>query len=216
MEKQNKPISEMSKAEIKAYLENQEKAEKAEKQKAKKQFIEDKDNFLQHTASKFQQIQAEMRQLKDYTISKANELYERMYKMEGKEAREVQSFTMKDENDTMKVTVDRQSILEFDENAVVHINTIKDMFKAKFEGRNKGMYGYINDILIKNSKGDYDPRLITKVKTRAVKLGHTEILKEVEKLEQCRRVSGTALYCRCYIRDKNKKWQDVSLQFSSL
>lgn len=216
MSTENKPITEMSKAEIQAYLEQQEKAENQAKQKAKRQFIEDKDNFIIHTSSKFKQLQTELRQLKEYTISKANELYDRMYTMEGKQPRETQSFSMKDENDTMKITVDRQAILEFDENAIVHINAIKDMFKDKFEDRNKGMYGYINDILIKNSKGDYDPRLITKVKSRALKLGHTEILKEVEKLENCRRVSGTAMYCRCYVRDEQKRWKDISLQFSSL
>ncbi len=202
--------------ELQAELARREAEQKATKVKAKKQFETDKEDFLTHSAGKFRQLRDEMRQLKEFTISKANELYERMYKMEDKEVREVQSFTMKNKADTVKVTVDRQQLLEFNENAEVHINAIKEIFQKKFESRNKSMYGYINDILIKNSKGDYDPRLITKVRHRAIEEGHKDILAELEKLEECRRVTGTALYCRCYVRDDKKKWQDISLQFSSL
>lgn len=209
-------LSTLTAEELQAEIERRKTAEQDAKIKEKKAFDSNKEAFLTHTSGKFNQLQAELRQLKDFTISKANELYEQMYRMEGKEPREVQSFQMKNKADTIKVVVDRQQILEFNENAEVHINAIKDIFQAKFESRNKSMYGYINDILIKNSKGDYDPRLITKVRQRASEEGHADILAELEKLEACRRVTGTALYCRCYIRNDKKKWQDITLQFSAL
>lgn len=213
---ETKEIKEMSLEDLKAMVAQKEAQQKKKKQKEQKEFVIDKDNFLKHSSSKFLQLQSEMRQLKALTISKANELYERMYLMEGKEPKEVKSFTMKNEDDTVKITVERQELLEFNEQAGVHINAIKDIFQKKFEARNKAMYGYINDLLIKNTKGEYDPRLITKVKRRALEYNHTDILVEVEKLEECRRVTGTSLYCRCYIRDDQKKWQDVTLQFSAL
>jgi len=211
-----KELSAMSNEELMAELERRKKAERTAYEKAKKEFTKNKEAFLKKSVVEFQAVQEQMNELKTYTITKANELYEQMYRMEGKEVREVQSFTMKDEKDRYKVVVDRQDILEFNENAEVHINDIKEIFKNKFETRNKAMYGYLNDLLVKNGKGDYDPKLITKVRKRAVEYGHTEILQELEKLEQCRRVSGTALYCRCYVRDKNKKWRDITLQFSAL
>ena len=207
---------EMSLEELKAEVARREAEEKRKQVKQQKEFTEAKEDFLKHTSSKFKYLQNEMRQLKEYTISKANELYERMYEMEGKEPREVQSFQLKTDDDKIKIVVERQAILEFNEQADVHINAIKDIFQAKFENRNRAMYGYINDLLIKNSKGDYDPRLITKVRNRALENGHTDILKELEKLEACRRVTGTSLYCRCYLRDENHKWKDVTLQFSAL
>lgn len=216
MEKQNKPISEMSKAEIKAYLENQEKAEKAEKQKAKKQYEADKKDFLTHSESKFQQLHNELKELKEYTIAEANKLYERMYKINGKEPKEVNSFSLKNQDDTVKVTVDRQERFEFTEEAMVHINAIRDIFKNKFAERNKGLYNILDGLLIKNSKMEYDPKLLAKARKQVRELGDDNLIAEFDKLDECQRVTGSSMYCRLHIRDDKKQWKDVSLQFSSL
>lgn len=209
-------LSALSAAELQAEIERRTKAEKQARSKAKKEFTEDKDSFLIHASSKFKQFQNELRELKEYTIKEANNLYNRMYAMEDKEPKEVKSFSMKNEDDTIKITVDRQERIEFDENATVHIEAIKEIFREKFENRNKGMYNLLDSLLIKGNKGDYDPRLLAKARRAIKDLGDENLINEFSKLEECQRVVGSALYCRCYVRDGQKKWQDVSLQFSAL
>ena len=39
---------------------------------------------------------------------------------------------------------------------------------------------------------------------------------EIEKLDSCQRVVGSSLYCRFYEKNERNKWQDISLNFSSL
>lgn len=216
MTRENIDLSSLSAADLQAEIERRAKAEKQARSKARKEFITDKDNFLTFASGKFQQLQNELKELKASTIKDANNLYNRMYEMEGKEPKEVKSFTMKNEADSIKITVDRQERIEFNENATVHIEAIKEIFRDKFENRNKGMYNLLDSLLIKGNKGDYDPRLLAKARRAIKDLGDEKLIDEFRKLEECQRVVGSALYCRCYVRDDQQKWTDVSLQFSAL
>lgn len=209
-------LSTLSASELQAELERRQEAEKEGYRQAKKQFRTDKDSFTTHAASKFKQLQKELAELKEYTIREANKLFDRMYTIEGKEPRETKSFSLKNEADTVKVTVDRQERFEFNEEAAVHINAIKDIFREKFEARHKGMYNLLDGLLIKGSKGEYDPKLLAKARRQVRELGDDNLIAEFDKLDDCQRVVGTSLYCRLYMRDEKQKWQDISLQFSSL
>ncbi|QAA81384.1 DUF3164 family protein [Aequorivita sp. H23M31] len=216
MSTQTIDLSTLSASELKAELERRQEAEIQGYKTAKKQFRTDKDNFALHAAGKFKQLQKEMKEIKEYTIREANKLYDRMYTIEGKEPKETKSFSLKNEEDTIKVTVDRQERFEFNEEATVHINAIKDIFREKFEARHKGMYNLLDGLLIKGTKGEYDPKLLAKARKQVRELGDDNLIAEFDKLDDCQRVVGSSLYCRLYMKDDKQKWQDVSLQFSSL
>lgn len=209
-------LTKLSAKELKAELERREQAEKKEQQKAVADYELDKEAYLQHQASKFQQLHNELKELKEYSIAEANKLYERMYKIKGKEPKEVNSFTLKNNADTIKVTVDRQERFEFTDEAMVHINAIRDIFKNKFAERNKGLYSILDGLLIKNSKMEYDPKLLAKARRQVRELGDQNLIDEFDKLDECQKVTGSSLYCRLHVRDDKGKWKDVSLQFSSL
>ncbi len=216
MNTETKQVAELTEAELEALLAEKRKSKKDALIVEKNKHEADKNNFVQHTGAKFRQLQAELKELKEYTIAEANKLFERMYTIEGKEPKETKSFSLKNTDDTIKVTVDRQERFEFTDDAIVHINAIKDIFKEKFAQRNKGLYEILDGLLIKGSKGEYDPKLLAKARSQVRKLGDDNLIAEFDKLDDCQRVSGTALYCRVYMRDEKKRYQDVSLQFSSL
>lgn len=211
-----KPITEYTAEELKAFLAEKEKEEKYKISAEKNQYEADKNNFIKHTGSKFQQLHAELKELKDYTILQANALYNKMYEIEGKEPKETKSFSLKNTEDTIKVTVDRQERFSFTDEAIVHINAIKDIFKTKFAPRNKGLYNILDSLLIKGSGGEYDPKLLAKARRQVRELGDDNLMSEFDKLDGCQRVTSTALYCRLYIKNDQGKYEDVSLQFSSL
>ncbi len=214
--KEKMDISKLSAEELQAELKRREETEKKQRLKARNDFNKDKEDFTLHAASKFKSLQKELAELKEYTIREANKLYERMYLINDKEPKETKSFSLKNEADNIKVTVDRQEKFEFTEEATVHIGAIKDIFKEKFEDRNKGMYKIMDNLLVKGSKKEYDPKLLAKARQAVRELGDDKLMAEFDKLEDCQRVVGTSLYCRLYVRDDKQKWQDVSLQFSSL
>jgi len=206
----------LSDKELQAELERRKKERKASQARAKKEYLKDKEDFLVQTTSKFHQLSSELTRLKHQTLSDANALYERMYELDGKEPKEVKSFTLKNEDDTLKVTVERQERFSFTDEAVIHIQAIQEIFKEKFAGRNKGLYEILNNILIRNSKGEYDPKLLAKARKQVRELGNQTLIEEFDKLDDCQRVVGSATYCRAYMKNEKGQWQDINVQFSSL
>ncbi len=209
-------LSKLSATELEAELKRrQQEAEKAERAK-KLAFLKDKDDFLFATVSKFQSVRNELKDLKHVTISEINKLYNRMFEINGKEPKEQKSISLKSECGNYKVTAVRQEKFEFTDEAIVHITAIKEFLKSKFEQRNKGLYELLDSILMKNGKGDYDPKLLAKAKRKVQQLGYDELTKHFDKLQDCLTVSGTALYCHAFKRDDNGKWQNIVVNFSSL
>jgi hypothetical protein len=216
MEPVTKPATELTEQELEALLTKKREEKKKALAEEKKKYQQDKDALLKKTAETFLELQDIMRGLKAETIRDSNELYERMYKIEGKDPKENKSFTLKDSADSIKVTVERQERFEFNDEAIVHINAIKDIFKEKFAKRNQGLYEILDGLLIKGSNGEYDPQLLAKARNQVRKLGDEALINEFDKLDDCQKVTGSALYCRLHVRNANKRWEDVSLQFSSL
>ena len=138
-----------------------------------------------------------------------------MYEVNGKEVKEQKNITQKSECGMFKVTAERKERFAFTDEADVHIDSIREILKAKFEGRNKGMYQFLDSILMKNGKGDYDPNLLSKAKQQANKLGYQDLMDELDKLQSCQTITGTALYCRAYFKT-DSGWKDIVMQFSAL
>lgn len=213
---ETKPVTELTEKELEQLLEQKRQEKKKALAREKKEYAEEKEKFLNETCDQFNFFHNEMKLLKQDVIQQANAFYERMYKIEGKEPKSTKSFTLKNDTDTIRVTVERQERFEFNDEAIVHINAIKEIFKEKFAKRNQGLYEILDGLLIKGTKGEYDPKLLAKARNQVRKLGDEALISEFDKLDDCQKVTGSALYCRLHVRNGLNKWQDVSLQFSSL
>lgn len=211
-----KPIGELSPEQLNEVMAHRQAEEKKKTEKAKEAYETDKQEFINDIVAAFKEQAEKLKGIKERGIGKGKELFERIYQINGKEAKEQKSFQIKDKEDKYKVVLDTQERFEFTEEAQVHINAIKDLFKAKFEDRNKGFYNILDNILMRNTKGDYDPKLLTKARIEVKKLGDEALITEFDKLQDCMRVVGTSTYIRVYERGEDKKWRDISLNFSSI
>lgn len=173
----------------------------------------DEIDFLESTTSKFISLHHELKGLKNFTITEANKLHHRMFAIQGKEPKKVKTFSIK--TGDYKVTVDMQDKFEFTPEATVHIQTIQQIFKDKFADRNKAFYKFLEQVLMRNSQGEFDPKLLAKGRQQVNEIGDPILSEEFKKLELCQRVVGTATYCRVYKKVDNK-WKDINIQFSSL
>ena len=214
MEAITKPITEMSAWEIEAFLKQKKAAENQQQQNRKKAYETDKENFLKEVLSRFTDARGILETLKNETITHSENFNALKYQLEDKAVKEAKSFELK--NDNVKIVVENQDKFDFNDSAIVHINAIKDIFRAKFEGRNKGFYNLLDSILMKNSKGDYDAKLLNKARREAKELGDDALMEEFDKLNDCLVVVGTAKYVRVYTKDDKNRWKDVSLNFSSI
>ena len=209
-------LDQLSEADLKAALHKKKQARAAKLDRQRRAYERQNETFCQDTVAKFKEASAVLKKLKDDTIIEANHLYQQMYEINGREPRQVQSFTRKSADGSIMITVDYQERIEFTDEAFVHIAAIKDIFKAKFEKRNKGMYAILDGLLVKGRKGDYDPKLLAKARKQIRDLGDDNLIAEFDKLDGCQRVYGTSKYCRVKERDADNKWHDVNVSFSSL
>ena len=214
MEAITKPITEMSASEIEAFLKQKKAAENQQQQNRKKAYETDKENFLKEVLSRFTDARGILETLKNETITHSENFNALKYQLEDKAVKEAKSFELK--NDNVKIVVENQDKFDFNDSAIVHINAIKDIFRAKFEGRNKGFYNLLDSILMKNSKGDYDAKLLNKARREAKELGDDALMEEFDKLNDFLVVVGSAKYCRVYTKDDKNRLTDVSLNFSSI
>ena len=214
MEAITKPITEMSSKELMQLAKQKEAIEKEKEINRKKAMETDKENFLNEVLMRFSDARDILYTLKQESIIHAENFNKLKYEVEGKSMKDAKSFELK--NDKVKIVVETQERFDFNDQAVVHINAIKDIFRAKFEGRNKGFYNLLDSILMKNSKGDYDAKLLTKARRQVKELGDEALIAEFDKLNDCLIVVGSAKYIRVYTKDEKNKWKDVSLNFSSL
>ena len=209
-----KPITEMSSKELMQLAKQKEAVENEMQNKRKDAYVKDKESFLNEVSMRFKDAQDILETLKKETIVHSENFNSLKYELEGKPVKEAKSFELK--NETIKIIIESQDRFEFNDEAIVHINAIKDIFREKFEARNKGFYNLLDGILMKNSKGEYDAKLLTKARKQVKELGDDNLINEFDKLNDCLIVVGSAKYCRVYTKDDKNRWKDVSLNFSSL
>lgn len=210
----NKPASEMTAAELEQLLKQKKADEQQKADKRKEAYQKDKEQFLQDVVARFTDLADILTTLKGEVISHSENFNALKYELENKAVKETKSFELK--NEDVKIVVEKQERFEFNDQAPVHINAIKDLFKAKFENRNKAMYTLLDSILMRNSNGDYNAKLLTKARTQVRKIGDDQLTEEFDKLNDCLVVSGSAKYVRVYTKDDKNRWRDISLNFSSM
>ena len=209
-------LSTLSTAGLEAELKRRKQAAAQQAKEVQLAFETDKDSFVRETLGCFEALHQAMSELKQETMKRAEILYKRMYALSGKTAPAVSSFTLNSRDGALKVVIERAERFEFTESAVVHIQAIKDIFREKFQERNKGFYTLLDSILMRGKKREYDPKLLSKARQQVKQLGDKALVEAFDRLEDCQRVVGSSKYCRVYRRDENGRWEDISLQFSSL
>lgn len=209
-----KPISEMTAAELLELSKQQAAKENEEQNKRKTAYVKDKEAFLQQVLTAFINAQDALIDLKKGAIANAENFNSLKYQLEGKTPKDAKSFELK--NERIKIIVETQERFDFNDQAIVHISAIKDIFRKKFEDRNKGFYNLLDSILMKNTKCEYDAKLLTKARKQVREIGDDALITEFDKLNDCLVVVGSAKYVRVYVKEDDMRWKDVSLNFSSL
>lgn len=201
---------------LEAALKQRKEAKKKAKIQQENKYKKDKDAFIESTIIDFQQFNKMLSNFKDFTLKRGIELYNEMYKVYDREPKDHKSMTLESEDGQFKIVLENQERVHLDDSAKPGIEMIQEVLKEKFEGRNKTMYDIINSILIKNSKGDYDPKLVSKLRKHVDKVSDPRFTEGLDIIAKAFKTVGTSRYVRAYKRDENGKFQDIVIQFSAL
>lgn len=203
--------------ELEKQLAEARKTEREEKLKQQLEYKTKKDTFVHAMVNQFVVLNKEMTALKENVFTQGYELHKDMYKIFDRSPKDDQkTHTLQNEDKTEKIVIEHSENLVFTEEANVGIDMMHEVLKSKYESRNKGMYRIIDKLLTRNSKGDYDPKLLVKLRELEPEINDTRFSKAIEILNDSQTVDKTALYVRAYRKNDTGKWKDITLQFSSL
>lgn len=210
-------ISKLSTSELEKLLADKRKEEQKLQDAKKREYEHRRDSFIHLCISQASALHDELRKFKRTCVETGNELHDLMYEVYQKEPKELKTFSLISSDGKYKVEIDRAERQNLDETAEVHIDAIKEVLREKFASRNKTMYNIINDILIKNNAGDYDERLVAKLRKHETDINDKRFSDALDGLAKSYYVSGTSTYARFYSKSEDTNaWQHINIQFSSL
>lgn len=210
-------ISAMSAAELKAALKKKQADEKAAKTNAKKSYDQMRDSYIDTVFGKMEDLSGQLKEFKSESVQLGIELHTKMYETLGRAPKDgIDSYTLTSADGTRKVSIERQWRCEYDETSTVAIETIRTVLREKFEGRNKAMYKIIDDILIKNGTGDYDERLVAKLRKHEEAVDDKRFSEALDILARAYRPTTSQMYIRAYRRDEGGKWRDLVMNWSAM
>lgn len=205
-----------TKEELKKMLEEAEHEEKIIKEAKQKAYIDDKDAFINSTFNSFMQCANALSGLKELSLKEALSLNDRMYRVHDREPKKQKVINIVNEAGTKRIEVAYQDKIVLDDSAQVGIDMIHEMMEEKYARQNKSMYRAMNILLSKNTKGDYDPKMVIKLKAMSDEIKDERFDKGLEIISDAWRVSGTGTYLRMYHKNEDNKWENISLQFSNM
>lgn len=212
-----KNVEDMSAAELREHLAKKERAEKAAIESKKHEWRKNRDRLVLNVAHKAMEISKEMAAFKADAIVNANTLYDTMFDVFGRDAKkERMSYSLTTEADDYRVEVAKENRYKLDETSQAPLQVIKGILKDKFEARNKSMYKLIDDLLSKNSKGEYDDKLVLKLSKHEQSINDSRFSEAMDTLRASMKVVDIATYMRVYEKDAEGKWKLINLNFSSI
>lgn len=209
-------LNDLTMEELTALMEQKKQADLEASIEKKLNFEKDGDLLVDSIVDEHIKLNEHLRTFKELKSEAVLNYNKQAYEINNRPYKESKSFKVVHSSGKRKVVLEMKDKLDFNSEAIVHINSIKDIITQKFTGSAAGLYDFVDSILVKNNAGDYDPNLLAKAKRKAASLKDSALMEEFAKLEDCRIVVGVSRYIRAYEKDENGKFQDISLNYSSL
>lgn len=202
--------------ELRKQLAEAEAKENQAKRRQEAKYQAEKEAFVNDTVKDFEELNEALIEFKKETFDEAERLQKTMFDLFKVEQKDSKSFSITNENKTRKLTFSKGEVFAFNETAEAGIELLHEVLKNKFEKRNKTMYKIIEKLLSKTKEGDYDPKMLVKLRKFEEDINDPNFSKALDILNNAQEVNSTSKYVRAYNKNENGKWVDITLQFSAL
>ena len=212
-----------SSQELKQLLQQVEEEEKEEMERKKRQYKRKRDQFVQEKVEYAKELSRTLAEFKEKIISSGHELHDEMLELFNvKKAKEEdgkvgKQFSLITEDGRFKLTIEREEKTNLDESAEAGIEKIRNYMQTHVKQRDKMLYGMLEELLMKNKKGEWDERLVAKLSKYEDQINNEEFSQGLDILRKAYRTVDSSYYVRFYEKNFNTgKWEHIQVQFSSL
>lgn len=210
-------LDKVSTAELAAALKKKRKAERSQREEKVATYKRLRDTYLNTVFGKMEELSPTLIEFKSESVKLGLEMHALMYEVYDREKRELDNYTIADDDGLRKVVVERHHVCQYDETAEVAVGIIQQVMKDRFSGRNKGMYNILNDLLIKNDAGDYDEKMVAKLRKHQEEVNDPRFIEALDLLAAAYKPVGSRMYIRAYSRPtKAGKWREKVMNWSAM
>lgn len=207
----------LTEEQLRQLLEAKKNPEKVAQRKREKAYNEKRDMFIKLMCGTAVELSGMLKELKTEVVVRGNELHDLMYEVFGKDPKELETFSLITTDGQLKVEISRAAIMSLNETAEVHIKTVQDVFRDKFAKTNKTYWNMLETLLMRNEKGDYDPKMVVKLRKHAGTISDPRFDAAIDGLAKATYETGTSTYARFYKKDaETNGWVNIPMQFSSI
>ncbi|MDB9500043.1 DUF3164 family protein [Nodularia spumigena] len=216
MAETTKPITEMSTKELEQFLAAKKKAEANERKRKAAEYAETKERIIDQLVNAAIIQQTALQQFKAEALEKMKEVSQRMAEFGKLNGEWKGNFEIMNDAQTMKIVFKNQVRKSFNELAMMAENHLRDFLKSFVKARNKEAYDFISSILERNSKGDYDINLISRLYKMEDQYEHPSWKEAIRLFKEAYQPVDTKYYINFYTRTESGKWHHVTLDFAAL
>jgi len=210
-----------SAAEIKQLLKEAEEEEQKEQERKKREYEQKRDQFVKEKVQYAKELSNVLSEFKQQLIENGHQLHDEMmqlFNVKKKDEGRVQNqFSLITQDGKFKLTIEKEEKVNLDESAEAGIEKIRNYMHTHVKKRDHLLYSMLEQLLMKNKKGEWDEKLVAKLSKYEDQIRNEEFSEGLDILRKAYRTVDSSYYVRFYEKNfQTGKLEHIQLQFSSL
>ncbi|KAF0198457.1 MAG: hypothetical protein FD170_4003 [Bacteroidetes bacterium] len=207
---------ELSIAELEAMLAEKKKQDRIAKLKARESYEAGRDELVSQLVARAKVLNDQMRDFKQYAIDKLEAFRETANDYGDIRKNSKGGFSLRHRSTAEMVSLDRNSVPEYDERAASAESLLKEFLEDKVKKRDLATYRTIMALMERNKQGDLTPSRIASLLKVKDNYDDERWTKAMELFEESFRIREISYSVSFFRKDQMQKDQAIVLTFASI
>lgn len=201
---------------LEAALQEKKKAEKAEKLKAKQQYESIRDSLVSELVIEASALNATMSTFKKTALRLINDFRDKAHEYGDIRKNSKGGFSLRNSKTGEMVSLDRNTVPEYDERSTMAEQLIKDFLEDKVKKKDLQSYRLVMTLLEKNKRGDLTPSRVASLLKIKDNYDDHRWIKAMELFEESFNFRDISYSVSFFTKDEMGKDRAIVLTFSSI
>ena len=206
----------MTTEQLKAELLKREKEEKQAKQRRKEEYEKERNAMVADMVEEASELENILQQFKNRCLRRIEEFRERANQYGDIRSNSKGGFRLRNSDTQEVVSLDRNSVPDYDERANMAEDLIKDFLQDAVKKKDQQTYRTISALMERNKKGDFTPSRIASLMKVRDNYSDERWVKAMQLFEESFLVRDISYSVSFYRKDEMGKDTSICLSFASL
>lgn len=211
----NEIKAQLTEEELEKLLAEKKKQKQVAEKKAREEYEKARDQLVNNLHETALQLNSKLGVFKDGCMKALTDFYARMQEY-GDARGSKGNFTLFSNDGELKISYKVKQISSFDERADLAEEKLTNFLERFIKARNKKTYKLVMSLLERTNAGDFDINLINRLYKMENDFDDPDWTEAIKLFKESYAPRGTASYVTFHRRDEQGKFQNLTLNFSSI